>query len=70
MDHIATITAAADKLREAIEAARAAGYRVDFPMHALTGIGISETRRVAQPEPQPEPVTLAKGKRVEAPPAA
>lgn len=70
MDHIATITAAADKLREAIEAARAAGYRVDFPMHALTGIGISETRRVAQPEPQPEPAVIGKGKRTDPAPAA
>jgi hypothetical protein len=65
MDHIATITAAADKLREAIEGARAAGYRVDFPMHALTGIGISETRRLPQLEAQAEPVTLARGKRVD-----
>jgi len=54
MDHVSAINDAATALREAIDAAYAAGYRVDFPRHALEGVGISETARAARPEPQPE----------------
>lgn len=48
--HHERITAAASALAAAIADARAAGYRVQFPDHALTGIAVSETARVAQVE--------------------
>lgn len=59
MDHVKTVTGAAAALAEAIGAARAAGYRVPFPDHALAGIAISETGRVAQAVPASAPAPQA-----------
>ena len=62
MSHASKMAAAAAVLATAIADARADGYRVPFPDHALAGISVSETSRVAQPAPQaqPEPPVLGK----------
>lgn len=54
MDHPKAVAEAAEGLLKAIKAARAAGYRVPFPEHALVSIPVSETSRTAQPAPVAE----------------
>ncbi len=54
MDHPKAVAEAAQGLLKAIEAARAAGYRVIFADHTLAAIPVSETRRTVQPEPVAE----------------
>jgi hypothetical protein len=46
MNHPKAVAEAAEKLAQAIQAARAAGYRVTFPDHVLVGVPVSETRRL------------------------
>lgn len=48
MDHPKAIAEAATSLLQAIQAARAAGYRVTFADHTLEAIPVSETRRTVQ----------------------
>lgn len=56
------VRAAARDLHAAIEAATAAGYRVDWPASAagLPGIGISATAKVAEEKPAKVPAAKAK----------
>jgi hypothetical protein len=60
MDHQKAVADAAATLLAAIQAAQAAGYRVDFPTYALSSVAVSETKKVApasaEPETPPVPV--------------
>ena len=59
MDHPKNVAEAAATLAQAIQAARAAGYRVTFPDHVLIGVPVSETGRVAAPlAPEDPPVPV------------
>ena len=71
MNHETAVADAAAKLREAIEAAQSAGYRVDFPTYALGNIGVSETKRVVPAENlTPAVPVIAQRRLAPSPPAA
>jgi hypothetical protein len=53
-DHATRVRECADALKAAIAAAVADGYRVDGAGN-LDGIGVSETAKVKQPEPEATP---------------
>lgn len=61
------VRAAARDLHAAIEAATAAGYRVEWPASAagLPGIGISATAKVAEDKPAKPSATKAKAQPAE-----
>jgi hypothetical protein len=59
VDHQKAIRDAAETLRAATVAARAAGYRVSLQLSAIERIEVSETAAVKRPEPAPVRSTKA-----------
>jgi hypothetical protein len=68
MNHPQAVADAATKLAQAIQAARAAGYRVTFPDHALVAVPVSETGRVTQMELVTDAPLAGTGEAIQLPP--
>jgi hypothetical protein len=65
MDPEKAVAAAAENFATTIAAAKAAGYRVEFPVHLLASVPVSETGRVKPVEPaaSAEPPVPVLGRR-------